>query len=325
MERRRLGGFDVSAIGLGCMGMSSAYAPVDRAEAVATLRAALDRGVELFDTADIYGDGHNETLLGEIVVPAASDARIATKVGNVARPNGPPVVNGRPGHIARACEASLKRLGVDRIDLYYLHRVDPDVPIEETVGAMARLVEAGKVREIGLSEAAPATLRRAHAVHPLAALQSEYSLWTRDPEPEILPLCAELGIAFVAYSPIGRGFLSARLRRPDALGAEDRRRAFPRFSDANWAANDALLDALEAIAGRLGATPAQIAIAWTLHKSPIVLPIPGSSRRAHLAENLDAGALRLNGDDMAALDRAFPPGAAAGARFGPAQMKKVGL
>jgi aryl-alcohol dehydrogenase-like predicted oxidoreductase len=326
METRRLGALEVPAIGLGCMGMSVAYGTRDDAGSEATILHALDRGVTLLDTADVYGGGHNEALVGRALKGRRDRAILATKFGNVpgAGPGGRPwTVCGRPDYVRAACAASLSRLGVETIDLYYLHRADPDVPIEETVGAMAGLVAEGKVRHLGLSEVSAETLERAHATHPVAALQSEYSLWTRDMEARILPLCRRLGIGFVAYSPLGRGFLSGTIGA-DTLGEGDRRRAHPRFSPGNIERNVALLDPLRAAGARLGATPAQVALAWLLAKGPDIVPIPGTKRIRWLDENIAATDLRLTEAEIAALDAAFPPDAAQGMRYPEADMVKLG-
>ncbi len=325
MDRRRLGsqGLEVSAQGLGCMGMSEFYGPSDETEAVATIHRALDLGVDLFDTADIYGPFTNERLVGRALAGRRDTAVLATKFGNERREDGTWVgVNGRPEYVRAACEASLARLGVDHIDLYYQHRVDKTVPIEETVGAMAALVAEGKVRYLGLSEASPTTIRRAHAVHPISALQTEYSLWTRDPEAEILPAVRELGIGFVAYSPLGRGFLAGRFRSPDDLGDEgDFRSRHPRFQDDNLTRNLELLRRLEEIAAGKHVTAAQLALAWVLHRGADVVPIPGTKRRRYLEENVAAAELELSTDDLERLDLALPPGATAGQRY--ADMKSI--
>jgi len=316
---------EVSAIGLGCFGMSPVYGTPDEAESVATLHRALELGITFVDTADIYGHGHNESLLGRALRGRWSRVVLASKFGNVRLPDGQPAVNGRPEYVKQACEASLRRLGVETIQLYYLHRVDPGVPIEETVGAMGRLVEEGKVVALGLSEAAPATLRRAHATFPLAALQTEYSLFSREVETEILPLCRELQIAFVPYSPLGRGVLGGKIRDAAALAPDDHRRAFPRYHEENLGRNLALVGALEEIGGRQGRTPAQVALAWLLSRGPDVLPIPGTKRRRYLEENAGAVDVVLGAEELAALDRLFAPGSAAGERYPPAMMKRVGL
>ena len=327
MKQRKLGrhGPTVSAIGLGCMGMTVRYGEPDDAESVATIRHALDRGVTLINTADAYGRGKNEILVGRALAGRRDEAVLTTKFGNIRNPDGSGGVNGRPDYVRQACEASLERLGTDRIDLYCLHRVDPAVPIEETVGAMAELVREGKVLHIGLSEAGPQTIRRAHAVHPLACLETEYSLWSRDVEIEILPLCRELGIGFVAYAPLGRGFLSGAIRGVADLIDDDRRRAHPRFAEENIARNVALVDALAEVAAELGASPAQAALAWLLDRGEDVVPIPGTKRRAWLDANADAVALELTEEARARLDTVFRPGVTAGDRYPPGQMKRLGL
>ncbi|WP_406696280.1 aldo/keto reductase [Singulisphaera sp. Ch08] len=324
MRHRELGksGIKVSAIGLGCWGMSGSYGPADEAESLATLRHALDRGVDFIDTADSYGDdGHNEGLVGSALAGRRHEFVLATKTGWVKRvgPDGTSTVgvDGRPDRIRSACEASLGRLKTDRIDLYYLHRIDPDVPVEESVGALAELVTAGKVRAIGLSEVSPETLRRAHAVHPVSALQSEYSLWTREPEATVMPVCRELGIAFVPFSPLGRGFLTGTLTDRGRIAPGDWRANNPRFTEENIASNQALLEPLEQIAKAHGSTPAQVALAWVLSRGPQVIPIPGMKRRSHLDENVAATELDLTPDELTRLDDAFPPGAAAGDRYTP--------
>jgi aryl-alcohol dehydrogenase-like predicted oxidoreductase len=324
MKTRKLGGLTVPALGLGCMGMSTAYGARDDAESTATIHRALDLGVNFFDSADVYGNGHNETLLGAALKGRRNQAIIATKVGNLGR-GGAKSVDGSPTHIAAGCEASLKRLGTDVIDLFYLHRVDPDVPIEDSVGALSRLVEAGKVRFIGLSEAGAQTLRRACAVHPVAALQSEWSLWTRDVESEIVPTCRELGVGFVAYAPLGRGFLTGTIPAQDALDADDRRRDHPRFAPENIAANLKLVAALKAVADRHSATPAQIATAWVLARGQDVVAIPGAKKRKWLEENAAAADLALSAEDLSELDAAFAPGVAAGLRYPAKQMAGVGI
>lgn len=328
MRTRRLGrnGPAVSALGLGCSGMTSDYGLPDDAESAATLARALDLGITVLDTSDAYGAGRNEELVGASLKGRRGEAFLATKFGNIRGPNGERGgVNGRPDWVPVACEASLSRLGTDRIDLYYQHRVDPSVPIEETVGAMARLVEAGKVRFLGLCEAGPETIRRAHATHPIAAVQMEYSLWTRDAEAEILPVCRELGIALVAYSPLGRGFLTGAFRSRDDLIGSDRRHAHPRFQEGHFERNLALLGPVEAIAARLGATPAQVALAWLLGRGDDVVPIPGTKKRRWLEENAGALAVALDEADRAALDAAFPPGAASGTRYPERQLAGLGI
>ena len=319
MEKRKLGGqgLEVSAEGLGCMGMSEFYGPADEAEAIATIHRAIDLGVDLVDTADMYGPFTNERLVGRAIADRRDQVVLATKFGNERREDGSWVgINGRPEYVRAACEASLARLGVDHIDLYYQHRVDKTVPIEETVGAMAELVAAGKVRYLGLSEASPQTIRRAHAVHPVSALQTEYSLWTRDPEQVVLPTVRELSIGFVAYSPLGRGFLAGRFRGPDDLRNEgDFRANHPRFKDENLQQNLKLLHYLEEIAQEKGVTPAQLALAWVLHRGPDVVPIPGTKRRRYLEENVAAAEISLNDEELGRLDEALPPGATAGERY----------
>ncbi|MCS6878975.1 MAG: aldo/keto reductase [Geminicoccaceae bacterium] len=322
MHRRRLGReLEVSAIGLGCMGLSGLYGPIEERAAIALIREAVERGCTLVDTADLYGFGQNERLVGEAIRPVRDRVVVVTKFGNIRDARGRPAVCGRPEYVRRACEASLARLGVEVIDLYYLHRVDPEVPIEDTVGAMAELVREGKVRFLGLSEAAAATIRRAHAVHPITALQTEYSLWTREAEGEILGTCRALGIGFVAYSPLGRGFLTGTIER---IEPNDRRAEHPRFAPENLARNRVLLGPLRAVAARRGATPAQVALAWLLAQGPDVVPIPGTRSSARLLENLAATEVALSADDVAALAAAFPPGAAAGARYPEAQLAFVG-
>jgi len=318
MARRRLGkdGPEVSAIGLGCMGMSEFYGETDEAESVATIQEAIERGVDFLDTADMYGVGRNEELVGRAIAGRRDRVFLATKFGNVRGADGSfGGVCGRPDYVRSACEASLRRLGVETIDLYYQHRVDPDVPIEETVGAMAGLVEAGKVRFLGLSEAAPATIRRAHATHPIAALQTEYSLWSRDVEEEILPTVRALGIGFVAYSPLGRGFLTGQFRSPDDFPEDDARRIHPRFAGENFRRNLDLVAEIEAMAEEKGCTAAQLAIAWVLARGEDVVPIPGTKRRRYLEQNLGALGVSLSEEDLRRIDRILPPGAASGARY----------
>jgi aryl-alcohol dehydrogenase-like predicted oxidoreductase len=318
METRTLGtqGLEVSALGLGCMGMSEFYGRADEGEAIATIQRALELGVTFLDTADMYGWGANERLVGKAIEGRREDVVLATKFGNVRGPNGEYLgIDGSPAYVRSACEASLQRLGVETIDLYYQHRVDLQTPIEETVGAMAGLVQEGKVRHLGLSEAAPATIRRAHAVHPITALQSEYSLWTRDPEAEVLPTVRELGIGFVAYSPLGRGFLSGRIRSMDDLDERDFRRRGPRFQEENLHSNLELVATVEELAAAKGATPCQIALAWVLTRGDDIVPIPGTKRVGYLEENAAAAELELTADELAQLERAFPVGVAAGDRY----------
>ncbi|MEO8537683.1 MAG: aldo/keto reductase [Betaproteobacteria bacterium] len=326
MKKRKLGqGLEVSALGLGCMGMSDFYGGRDEAEAMATLHRALDRGVTLLDTADIYGGGQNESLVGRAIHGRRDGVIIATKFGNVRNPDGTfKGVNGKPDYVRQCCDASLKRLGVDVIDLYYQHRVDTETPIEDTVGAMAELVKSGKVRWIGLSEAAPATIRRAHAVHPIAALQTEYSLWSREPEDGILATVRELGIGFVPYSPLGRGFLTGQIQRVEDLDADDYRRNSPRFVGENFQRNLRLVDEIRSIATAKGCAPSQLALAWVLAQGDDIVPIPGTKRRTYLDENLGALDIVLTDEELARIDRVIPVGAAAGARYAPQALKAVG-
>jgi len=325
MMLRKLGaaGPVVSAIGLGCMGMSQSYGKGDDDESIRTLHRALDLGITLIDTADAYGKGANETLVGGALRGRRGEVVLATKFGLVPPPGGGPAteVDARPERAKTCCEASLQRLGVDAIDLYYLHRVDPKVPIEDTVGAMADLVREGKVRFLGLSEAGPRSLRRANAVHPIAALQSEYSLWSRDAERAVLPVCHELGIGFVAFSPLGRGFLTGGVKSLDGLDANDVRRKLPRFQDGNLDDNIRLVQRLEAAARRHECSPAQLALAWLLAKGPDIVPIPGTKRTRYLEMNAAATDIVLSAEDVAALDEAFPANAAAGTRYPAASMR----
>jgi len=308
------------------MGMSEFYGPRDDAESLATIQHALDHGMNFLDTADVYGMGENEELVGRAIRGRRAQVALATKFGNVRRADGSWVgVNGRPEYVQQCCEASLKRLGVEWIDLYYQHRVDPNTPIEETVGAMARLVEQGKVRALGLSEAAPATLRRAAAVHLIAALQTEYSLWSREPEDEILPTCRELGIGFVAYSPLGRGFLSGRIRRIEDLAPDDYRRNSPRFQGANFQRNLDLLRRIEQMAAEKNCTPAQLALAWLLARGEEIVPIAGTKRRTYLDENLRAVEITLTPEDLARIDEVAPQGATAGERYTGEALRRVNL
>ncbi|MBI4914089.1 MAG: aldo/keto reductase [Acidobacteria bacterium] len=324
MERRALGGqgLAVSVLGLGCMGMSDFYGGRDEAESLATLERALELGVDFLDTSDAYGPHTNEELLGRFLQGRRNRVVLATKFG-LQRPPGVYAfgVCGRPEYVRQACEGSLRRLAVDHIDLYYQHRVDPEVPIEETVGAMSDLVRQGKVRWLGLSEASPATIRRAHAVHPISALQSEYSLWTRDLEAEVLPTLRELGIGLVAYSPLGRGFLGKVVDSLEDLSPEDTRRMQPRFQGENFTRNRTLVDRLEELAASKGCTGAQLALAWVLHRGTDIVPIPGTKRRRYLEQNCAAGDIALSPADLEALEAIFPPGAAAGARYPEAAMR----
>ena len=326
MKTRTLGPshLTVSALGLGCMGMSEFYKGATEAESVATIHHALDRGLTFLDTADMYGPFKNEELVGRAIKGRRDQVVLATKFGNMRGEDGSfKGVNGRPDYVRACCEASLKRLGVDHIDLYYQHRVDRTVPIEETVGAMADLVKAGKVRFLGLSEAAPATLRRAHAIHPITALQTEYSLWSRDPEDEILPTTRELGISFVAYSPLGRGFLTAQFRKLEDIPEGDYRRNSPRFQGENFQKNLDLVGRIEKLAQQKGAKASQLALAWVLAQGADIVPIPGTTRPAHLDENLAALDLALTKDDLAQIEAVAPSGAAAGPRYPEATMAHV--
>ena len=328
MEERYLGrsGLKVSAMGLGCMGMSEFYGKGDPQESIATIHRAIDLGITFFDTADMYGHGANEELVGQALKGKRDKVVIATKFGIVRDPADPAKrgINGRPDYVKKACEASLKRLGVDVIDLYYQHRVDPETPIEETVGAMAELVKEGKVRYLGLSEPGAQTLRRAHHVHPIAAVQSEYSLWSREVETEILPACRQLGIGFVPYSPLGRGFLTARIRSQKDLPEGDYRVHTPRFSPENLEKNTKLLPVIDEIAKKHGLTPAQVALAWIYAQGPEIVPIPGAKSRAHLEENVETFKKKISFLDVVRLAEAFPPGVAAGERYPKEMMQAVG-
>jgi aryl-alcohol dehydrogenase-like predicted oxidoreductase len=328
MHYRRLGrsSLVVSALGLGCMGMSQSYGTPEDGESIATIHHAIDCGVTFLDTADVYGAGQNEELVGRTIAKRRNEVIVATKFGVVRgadrtllRPNG------KPEYVQQACEASLRRLRISTIDLYYQHRVDPEVPIEETVGAMSRLVEQGKVRYLGLSEAGAQTIVRAHATHPIAALQSEYSLWTRDPEEGILGVCQELGIGFVPFSPLGRGFLTGQIKTPEDLPADDMRRKQPRFQGENFQKNLHLVDRVEQLAAEKRCTPAQLALAWVLAQGEDIVPIPGTKRRLYLDENLGALEVRLTAADLARIDETLPRGAAAGPRYNAELMKHVGI
>ncbi len=327
MEQRTLGqGLTVSAVGLGCMGMSQTYGPVDEAEARATLLRAIDLGVTFLDTADMYGPFTNERLVGDAIKGRRDEVVLATKFGQERREDGSFVgINGRPDYVRRACDASLHRLGVDHVDLYYQHRIDTTVPIEETWGAMSELVAAGKARYLGISEAAPATVRRAHAVHPMAASQNEYSLFSRDPEAELLPTLRELGIGLVAYSPLGRGFLTGAITSTDQLGEGDGRRRMPRFDGDNFARNLTLVGKVRELAEARGVTAGQLALAWVLAQGADVVPIPGTKRRAYLEQNAAAAEVELRPDDLAGLDDLTPSGAVAGERYTPEGMARVNL
>jgi aryl-alcohol dehydrogenase-like predicted oxidoreductase len=327
MQYRRLGksSLVVSALGLGCMGMSQSYGTPDDGESLATIHHAIDRGISLLDTADMYGGGANEELLSQVLAARRNEVILASKFGNMRNPDGRFLgVNGRPEYVAQACEASLKRLKTSTIDLFYLHRVDTSVPIEETVGAMARLVEQGKVRYLGLSEAGAKTIRRGHATYPITALQSEYSLWTRDPEGEILDTCRELGIGLVPYSPLGRGILTGQVKSAE-FGPKDFRRISPRFQGENFQRNLALVKSVEQLAAEKRCTPAQLALAWVLAQGEDIVPIPGTKRRTYLDQNLGALDVRLAESDLRRLDQAFPRGIAVGARYPEEYMNRLGV
>jgi aryl-alcohol dehydrogenase-like predicted oxidoreductase len=322
MERRRLGDLEVSAQGLGCMGMSAWYGPTDADESTATIHRALELGIDLLDTADVYGQGDNEELVGRAIAGRRDEVVLATKFGNRWFEDGTRTIDGSPEYVRSAIDASLRRLNVDYVDLYYQHRVDANTPIEETVGAMAELVDEGKVRHLGLSEAGPETIRRAHAVHPITALQSEWSLWTRDPEGGVLDTVRELGIGFVAYSPLGRGFLAGRFSSPEELTEDDFRRHHPRMQGENFEQNRALAEHVRELAEEKGCTPAQLALAWVLSRGDDVVPIPGTKRRTYLEQNAAAADVTFSEDELRHIDEAFPPGAAAGQRY--ADMSSIG-
>jgi len=326
MDRRKLGGegLEVSALGLGCMGMSEFYGTGDEDEATATIHRAIELGVTFLDTADMYGPFTNERLVGRAIADRRDEVVLATKFGNEREEDGTMLgVNGRPDYVRKACDASLQRLGVDHIDLYYQHRVDPDTPVEETWGTMKDLVDAGKVRYLGISEAAPETIRKAHSVHPITALQTEYSLWSRDVEDEILPTCRELGIGFVPYSPLGRGFLTGQIQSPDDFDEDDFRRGSPRFQGENFRKNLDLVERAREISSEKGVTPGQLALAWLLARGRDVVPIPGTKRRKYLEENVGSLDVELTEEDLRRIEEAAPAGAAAGERYPEAGMQTV--
>jgi aryl-alcohol dehydrogenase-like predicted oxidoreductase len=325
MERRRLGALEVSPVGLGCMSMTPVYGNPDPDEAIATILRAPELGIDLVDTSDAYAHGANEELVGRAIAGRRDKYVLATKFGNIRRPDGTPGAKGDPAHVAAACDASLKRLGTDVIDLYFIHRVDDNVPIEDTIGAMKKLVEAGKVRHIGISEAAVDTIRRAHAIHPLAAVQTEYSLWTRDVEGGVLVTCKELGIGFIGYSPLGRGFLTGTVAGADSLSPKDVRLSMPRFQGENLQHNLGLLAGLKRVAGDLGKSPAQVAIAWLLSRQPPVVALAGSSHRRWLEENASAADVKLTDEAKQELERIFALGVTKGDRYPPGQMRRLGL
>jgi len=327
MQQRTLGkdGLTVPAMGLGCMTMTPIYGAPDDDRSIATIHRAIELGANFIDTSDMYASGKNEELVGRAIAGRRDKVTLATKFGNLRFPDGSTGVSGKPEYVVEACEKSMQRLGVDVFDLYYIHRIDPDVPIEDTVGAMVKLKEQGKIRYLGLSEAGAQTIRRAQATHPIAAVQTEYSLWSRDVEAEILPACRDLGIGFVPYSPLGRGFLTATIKSLDDLAEKDRRRDMPRFQDGNREENVKLLATLEEIAAKHGCTPAQVALAWLLAQGDDIVPIPGTKRPERVDENVAALDVALDDADMASLDATFPPGVARGTRYPAGGMKRVEL
>jgi aryl-alcohol dehydrogenase-like predicted oxidoreductase len=325
MQKRKLGDLEVSAVGLGCATMTPFYGDPDRNGAIATIRRARELGVDFLDSSDAYGAGRNEELIAEAIAGHRGDYVIASKFGNIGLQGGPKLADGRPEYMKECCDKSLRRLKTDVIDLYYIHRVDADVPIEDTIGAMAELVRAGKVRHLGICEAGAGTIRRAHAVHPIAAVQIEYSLWSRDVEAEILPLCRELGIGFVPYSPLGRGFLTGTVTSPDNLRDGDARRRMLRFQGDNLRHNLTLVEELKAHAASLDCTPAQLCLAWVLSRGDFIVPIPGTSHAHYLEQNTAAAAIKLNADTEDALGHVFAPGAAAGPRYPEAYLARIGI